>query len=127
MTTSVPLAVSHAYRLMTRTFGRASVVPALDGTVPRNRRPLLEELARWLAMEDVDTAAAIAARAYTTGEGLYGRDPRSGDRAVDQLFGRLGPDDAFIVLCQLDPLIQVLSRALPYQSFASATPGSAKK
>jgi hypothetical protein len=88
----------HAYRLVVRVCGSGLVVPKLDGSVPVDRRVLLGQVASWLDLVDVDPATAIVRGAYPNDQGLYGEEPRTGDRAVSDLFARLEAGDALLVL-----------------------------
>jgi len=88
----------HAYRLATRTFPNALVVPGLDGSVPAHRQALVAAVASWLELTDVDPCTAIARGAYPIEGGLYREEPRSGEPAVNDLFTRLGPQDAILIL-----------------------------
>ena len=87
-----------AYRLATQTFPNGVVVPGLDGRVPPGRRALVAAVASWLELSDVDPCTAIARGAYPVEGPLYGYEPRSRDPAVNDLFARLGPHDAILVL-----------------------------
>ena len=91
----------HAYRLATRTFPEGLVVPGLDGSVPAHRRPVVAAVASWLGLAEVDSSTAIARGAYPAG-GLYGSEPHCTDPAVNDLFARLGPQDAILVLATAD-------------------------
>ena len=91
----------HAYRLAMRTFPAGFVVPGLDGSVPAHRRAIVAAVASWLGLPEVDSSTAIARGAYPAG-GLYGSEPRCGDSAVNDLFARLGPQDAILVLATAD-------------------------
>ena len=55
-------------------------------------------VASWLDLTDVDPATAIARGVYPIEGGLYGEEPRSGEPAINDLFARLGPQDAILVL-----------------------------
>jgi hypothetical protein len=88
----------HAYRLVTRVCGTGLVVPKLDGSVPVDCRTLVRDVASWLDLADVDPATAIVRGAYPNDKGLYGEEPRSSDSAVSNLFARLEPGDALLVL-----------------------------
>lgn len=87
----------HAYRLALRTFGDNGVAPTLDGSVPHERRAFAQAMAVWLGPELYDPATSVVTGAYRSYGALYGEDPRSGDPAVDELFARLGSDDALLV------------------------------
>jgi hypothetical protein len=87
----------YSYRLMRRAFDEGPVIPALDGRVPEEHRALVAQIAAWLELSTLDPATAIVRDAYDS-DGLYERDPRSGDQEVDELFDRLGPADAYLVL-----------------------------
>ena len=88
----------HAYRLATQRFPKGLVVPGLDGRVPAHRRAVVAAVASWLDLTDVDPATAIARGVYPIEGGLYGEEPRSGEPAINDLFARLGPQDAILVL-----------------------------
>ena len=87
-----------AYRLAQQTFAAGRVVPARDGTVPLDRRPLLAAVASWLGMRDVDAATGIVPDAYPIEGGLYGQEPHSSEADVDRLFSGLDPQAALLIL-----------------------------
>ena len=87
----------HSYRLARRTFGNRPISPVLDGTVARPRRAMVAGIGRWLGF-DADPTTAVVRDAYDIEHGLYGREPRTADPAINALFDRLAEHDALLVL-----------------------------
>ncbi len=87
----------HSYRLALRTFGNRPISPALDGTVPPARRTIVAGIGRWLGF-DVDPTTGVVPDAYDVDQGLYGRELRTAEPAINALFERLDTRDALLVL-----------------------------
>jgi hypothetical protein len=87
-----------AYHLMRGMFERGTTSPGTDGRVQCDEAGLVSQVAAWLELSAFDPATGVQKGAYAAEGGLYGVDPRSGEVAVNALFGRLGPEDAVLVL-----------------------------